>query len=323
MKKKVKIGVIGCSNIAQRLIIPNINDSLHYELIIIGSSDSIKCKHISEKYNCQCGSYLDVLNNKDVEAVYVSLPNSLHYYWGKEVLKSGKHLFLEKPFTTKIEETIELLKFAKSSKLIAKETISYLYSPFLSQIKNLVRTEIGSIKLITANFGIPNLDSKDIRYSKELGGGAILDMLIYPLTFALDYMGEIEEISSKIKFHNKYKIDTEGYIHINNKEINAYLNFGIGLSYNNSITIWGVNGILSASRIFSRPKDFENKIQIEKKGLLEYVDVPKSNQYSAMLDHFYELIETNNIEIDENIIKRNGFITNIYNKAYSDSSNWE
>lgn len=320
MKRKVKIGVIGCSKIAQRLILPTIHESLHYELIIVGSSDSNKCNLISDKYNCQCGSYVDVLNNRDVEAVYVSLPNSLHYYWGKEVLKNGKHLFLEKPFTTKIEETIELLNLAKLNNVIAKETISYLYSPVLTQIKNLVRKEIGSIKLITANFGIPELNSKDIRYSKELGGGAILDMLIYPLTFALDYMGEIEEVSSKIKFHNKYKIDTEGYIHINNKEINAYLNFGIGLSYNNSITIWGETGILSASRIFSRPKDFENKIQIEKNGLLEYVDVPKGNQYSAMLDNFYELISNNNTEIDEDIIKRNRLITNIYNKSYSDSS---
>jgi predicted dehydrogenase len=92
MKRIVKIGVIGCSKIAQRLILPTIHESLHYELIIVGSSDSNKYNLISEKYNCQCGSYIDVLNNKDVEAVYVSLPNSLHYYWGKEVLKNGGRL---------------------------------------------------------------------------------------------------------------------------------------------------------------------------------------------------------------------------------------
>ena len=323
MKRKVKIGVIGCSSIARRLIIPTIYDSSNYELIIVGSSDSNKCKEIAEIYNCQCGSYIDVLANKDVEAIYVSLPNSLHYYWGKEVLKSGKHLFLEKPFTTKIEETIELLNFAKDKNLIAKEAVSYLYSPVLNQIRNLVQKNIGTVKLIIANFGIPELDSKDIRYSRELGGGAILDMLIYPLTFALDYMGDMEVVSSKIKFHDKYKIDTEGYFHINNKVVNAYLNYGIGLSYNNSITIWGDNGILTASRIFSRPKDLENKIQIEKNGLLEYVDVPKCNQYLAMLDNFYELIENNSIEIDEDIIKRNSIVTNIYNKVYRDSSYWE
>jgi len=67
----------------------------------------------------------------------------------------------------------------------------------------------------------------------------------------------------------------------------------------------------------------DSLFQIEKNGLLEYVDVPKCNQYSAMLDHFYELIDTNNIEIDEDIIKRNGYITNLYNKVYNDSSYWE
>lgn len=320
MKKKIKIGVIGCSSVAQRVIIPAINENRNYELIIVGSRDINKSKLISDKFNCKYGSYIDVLNNNDVEVVYVSLPNSLHYYWGKEVLKNRKHLFLEKPFTINIEETIELLNYAKLNNLIAKEAISYLYSPFLSQIKKIVKNEIGNIKLISANFGIPELDCEDIRYSRELGGGAILDMLIYPLTFVLDYVDNIGEISSTIKFHKKYKIDTEGYIHVNNNSFSAYLNFGIGLSYNNSISVWGENGILSASRIFSRPKDFENKIQIDKNGNLEFIDVPKYNQYSSMLDNFYELIINNIIEIDEDIIKRNRIITNIYNKAYNDCS---
>lgn len=320
MNRKIKIGVIGCSSIAQRVILPTINESNNYELIIVGSRDNNKSRIIAEKFKCKFGTYVDVLDNSDVEAIYVSLPNSLHFHWGKEVLKSGKHLFLEKPFTTKIEETIDLLNFASASKLIAKEAISYLYSPLLNQIKSIVKKEIGEIKLISANFGIPELESNDIRYSRELGGGAILDMLIYPLTFALDYMGNIDEFSANIKFHNKYNIDTQGYIQVHNKNICAHLNFGIGLSYSNSITIWGEKGIVSASRIFSRPKDFENKIQIEKNGTSVYVDVPMCNQYLSMLDNFYELIINNDTEIDNDIINRNLLITKIYNKAYGDSN---
>lgn len=320
MNRKIKIGVIGCSSIAQRVILPTINESDNYELIIVGSRDYNKSRIIAEKFKCKFGTYVDVLNNSDVEAIYVSLPNSLHFHWGKEVLKSGKHLFLEKPFTTKIEETIDLLNFASANKLIAKEAISYLYSPLLNQIRSIVKKEIGEIKLISANFGIPELESNDIRYSRELGGGAILDMLIYPLTFALDYMGNIDEFSANIKFHNKYNIDTQGYIQVHNKNICAHLNFGIGLSYSNSITIWGEKGILSASRIFSRPKDFENKIQIEKNGISVYIDVPMCNQYLSMLDNFYELIINNDTGIDNDIINRNVLITRIYNKAYGDSN---
>ena len=113
----VKIGVLGCSSIAGRSVIPAIVDCNNCILSGVASRDNVKAKLYAEKFNTKEYSYEELLNS-DIDAIYVSLPVGLHYEWGKKILESGKHLLMEKTFTETYQQAKELFDIAEQNNLV-------------------------------------------------------------------------------------------------------------------------------------------------------------------------------------------------------------
>jgi predicted dehydrogenase len=318
--EKVKIAVIGCSAIAKKTVIPTIISSACFDLKLVGSRTVEKGKQFADMFECDHGTYEDVLNNSDISAVYVSVPTGLHYSIAKQVLEAGKHLLLEKPFTDSLKSAQDLIDTAKLKGLIAMEVLPYVYHPYFKEVQELLKQNIiGKIKLIECSFGFPYLPLTDIRNKVEIGGGAILDNLIYPLSASMLIADQpIISKSYRLMLDKKLNIDESGFLRIDWNEFSANINYGFGFSYKNSIQIWGSEGTITVDRAFTKPADAITEIIIKKSNNVETVIIPATGQFDLMVQSFYNKItglDQSGKNENGDILKRMAIISELYNSA--------
>lgn len=143
------------------------------------------------------GSYEEMLEDPEVELVYVATPHSHHYPYAKLCLEHGKHVLVEKAFTVNAAQARELIGLAEEKGLLLAEAIWTRYMPSRKMIDDLVESGvIGRVTSLTANLGyvLPHVDRMQ---NPELAGGALLDLGVYPINFALmTFHSEVKEVSS-------------------------------------------------------------------------------------------------------------------------------
>lgn len=323
MIKPTNIAVLGCSAIADKTVIPTILSSPYFKLSMVGSRSPEKGKIFAEKYNCRYGSYDDVLMNSDIDAVYLSLPSGLHYDWGKKVLEAGKNLLMEKPFTDTLVHAKELVDFAQEKNLVAMEGLAYVYHPYFDKLKQLVNDNvIGKVRLIESSFGFPHLNKADIRYNDEIGGGAILDNLIYPLSLSLGILGNnVIGQSYRIINNEEFGVDECGFVRLDWKDASANINYGFGFSYKNSFELWGTDGRITVDRAYTKPANADAEIVIHKNGTQQIVKVEATNQFACMLADFYNKVSGTNGSLKNegaDILDRMKFIGMLYDNRKND-----
>lgn len=313
----IKIAIIGCSAIADKTVLPTIIGNPLFTLVMVGSRSKEKAEVFAAKYNCQPGSYEDVLNSPIVQAIYVSVPTGLHFEYGKKVLESGKHLLLEKPFTSNIAQANNLIDLAKKNNLIAMEGLAYVYHPYFLKLKEiLLQGAIGQNYLIESSFGFPSLPSSDIRNQKDIGGGAILDNLIYPLSLSLELFGPgYLKKDYYVHFNEEFQIDDRGFLRLDWKNQSAHLSYGFGFAYKNIFQIWGSEGSITVDRAFTKPANMIAEIIVQNANGIEKIEVGPSNQFHLMLNAFSEKIngsDTSCKNEKEDILSRMKIISEMY-----------
>ncbi|GHT92607.1 NDP-hexose-3-ketoreductase [Alphaproteobacteria bacterium] len=280
---KIRIGVLGPSEIAYRRVIPSLKKIPNLEYIGVASADiqerlgktkpdiqkhSLeKCKNAQKDFGGEIFlGYENLLSSDKVDCVYIPLPPALHYKWAKKALEYGKHVFLEKPFTISLAETKDLIETAQSKNLALHENYMFLYHSQLEFIKNEIANNIlGDLRLIQINFGFPFRGDSDFRYNKFLGGGALFDCAGYTIKLASVLLGNTARIAfSKLNFINRYDVDIYGNaVVVNDDNLTANISFGMDNDYRCSLDIWGSKGSFFTDRIFTAPNDFEPVIKIK------------------------------------------------------------
>lgn len=327
IEKVFNIGVIGCSAIAEKSIIPAIAESKLFALISVGSRSKEKAEQFARKFNCDAASYEGVLDDKSIDAVYVSLPSGLHHEWGMNVVNSGRHLLLEKPFADTFERASEIIDTARKNNVVAMESLAYVYHPLYVEVARLVKGgEIGTVRQVESAFGFPFLPESDIRNNRDLGGGAILDNLVYPLSFCLNLLEQKYDSCSFHIIQDKARnIDSRGFLRIDWQDVSASITYGFGFSYRNSFTIWGDKGILYVDRAFTRPKEMPGEVSIRKNGGEEKsIVVDPANQFSLLLRGFYEKVagvDKSGINEGANILRRMKIISDMHNASEAGQRN--
>jgi len=189
----LKVLLIGYSNIAKKKIIKTFLKN-KIKFCVASKTEN---KKIKGAYN-QFTNYTEGLKKSDADIAYISLPNSLHYYWALKSLKAGYHVLVDKPICKKKNELKKLIFFAKKNKKLLAEATFFNYH---KQIK-LAKIKIGNlknIKHIHANFIIPYPNKGSILISKKMNGGALMDMGPYAAAVSRIF-GQKKIISKKIIF---------------------------------------------------------------------------------------------------------------------------
>jgi xylose dehydrogenase (NAD/NADP) len=180
----LRIGVLGAANIA-RAFAAGCASSSEVEVAVVASRDLAKSKSFAAEVGIPraLGSYQALLEDKDIEAVYIPLPNSMHAQWAIRAAEAGKHVLCEKPLALDAKEARAMFKAAEKHNVILREAYPYLAQPQTAQLRAWLAEEaIGRLRLIRSTFGILFVDPSNIRLNPTLGGGALYDAGSYAVS---------------------------------------------------------------------------------------------------------------------------------------------
>ena len=191
--RKIRWGVMGTANIGAGCTIPGMQQADNCELYAIAGRNMEKAEQFKEKYHFQkaYGSYEELLADPEVEAVYIPLPNTLHYEWTIRALKSGKHVLCEKPLAPTEEQAKELFATAEEKHVYLMEAFAYLHSPYIAAIREEIQKgTIGEIRYMESEFITSDYDKSNIRMRRETLGGCTYDLGVYDISLSLALLEE-------------------------------------------------------------------------------------------------------------------------------------
>ena len=196
MARAVKWAIMSTANI-NRKVIPAAHASSKVELVAVASRDQMRADRYAKTWEIQraYGSYDALLADPEVEAVYISLPNSLHCEWAIKALEAGKHVLCEKPLSRRASEVEAAFDAADRTGRLLSEAFMYRHNPQTKRAKQLVdEGAIGELRLIRAVFSYPLYDEDNIRMSTDLDGGALMDVGCYAVSGSRLFGGEPERV---------------------------------------------------------------------------------------------------------------------------------
>jgi xylose dehydrogenase (NAD/NADP) len=189
-------GLLSTARINRHLI-PAIRAAERAELVAVASRDRSRAEAYAAEWGIPRahGCYEALLDDLQVDAVYISLPNSLHAEWTVRAAEAGKHVLCEKPLAVSVHECDEIIAAAQSAGVVAVEAVMYLYHPLLHRARSLVQEgAVGQVTLVHGALAITLERPDDIRWKPELGGGSLWDVGSYPVSFIRWIAGEPQEV---------------------------------------------------------------------------------------------------------------------------------
>lgn len=200
MSKTYRFAILGTGWIARKMA-----EALDYvqgaEKYAIASRDFNKSKKFADEFGFKKAyeSYEEAANDKEVDVVYIATPHNMHCVNALMCMEAGKHVLCEKPFAVNRQEVELMIAKAKQKGVFLMEAMWSRFHPHIIKAKELIENgELGEIQLLTADFGIqrPVVDS-DRKFNRELIGGALLDIGIYPVFAAQYFLGKNTQLSAQ------------------------------------------------------------------------------------------------------------------------------
>ena len=196
-------GILGLGDIAHTFS-KGFEDTSNAKLLAVASKDFEKLNKFKDKFNVEnkflFNNYEDLINCKEVDIIYIALPNFLHHHWALKSIRNKKHTLVEKPVTLNLKEIENIKKNLNGEKIFFGEAFMYRYHPQIETILDIIKNnDIGNLLNMKSQFGTNFLSKKKFwffdkkkkidpnsrLFSKKLGGGCILDLGCYPSSFSL------------------------------------------------------------------------------------------------------------------------------------------
>ena len=196
IEENIRWGLLSTARINRRLI-PAILAAEGNELVAVASRELGKAAAYAAEWGISriFASYQEILDSDFVDAVYISLPNSLHAEWSVRAAEAGKHVLCEKPLALSTAEIDQIVAAAEKNGVVVAEAVMYLYHPLLARMAELLRDgAVGEVKLVRGAFSFFMDQPNNVRWKAELGGGSLWDVGSYPVSFIRRMMGEPAEV---------------------------------------------------------------------------------------------------------------------------------
>ena len=317
MNKIIKWGLVGLGN-ASFNIAKEFNKIDNSKLIATASKTKTKLEEFRKKFNISNeNSYSDYeksFQNKDIDIIYLGLPNTLHEKFCLKALEYNKHVLVEKPITIDFESFLRIKNQFDKKDLLLEEGTANKHHPFYKNVINILsKINHSNIYKIKSSFGNDALGGKEIfgfrlkkintnkrLFNKSLGGGAILDGGIYPISLIVDILN----LFSKEYFEDFYiskcykniskNIDLNSKIHLKIKKIEIEIETSLIKNLSNNLEIYTKDEFIKIENIFNISSN--SSIQIEKDGDTKFIENKDNNN-----SYYHEINE-----ISELLIKNNG-----------------
>ena len=191
-----KWGIISTAHI-NRLVLAGARESDEVDVVAVASREQARAEAYARENGIEraYGSYDALLADPDVDAVYISLPNSLHVEWSIRSLEAGKHVLCEKPLDRRPEEVERAFDAADRAGRLLMEAFMYRHNPQTAKVKELVDNgAVGALRLVRSAFSFSLGDPENVRLASDLDGGALMDVGCYCVSGSRLLLGEPETV---------------------------------------------------------------------------------------------------------------------------------
>ncbi len=292
---KVRWGIMSTAEIGAKKVIPAMQNSTHCDIQAVASLSLEKAKALATKLTIpkMFGSYEELLNCAEIDAVYIPLPNHLHVPWSIKALEAGKHVLCEKPIALSATEAQKLLDSSKKHpNLKIMEAFMYRHHPQWQKARHLVTSgEIGSLQTIQSFFSYYNTDPKNIRNMANIGGGGLMDIGCYLISLSrFIFDAEPQKVCGLMEYDPKLDVD---------RLTSAILDFGRGtstftcatqLAPYQRVNIFGTRGRIEIEIPFNAPPDQPCRMWYQTGDQTEEISFPICDQYTIQGDLFSKAI---------------------------------
>jgi predicted dehydrogenase len=283
--EKLKWGLLSTARI-NRAVIPPIRLSKRSELIAVASRSQAAADTYAKKWDIPraFGSYEAMLDDPDIGAVYIGLPNHLHAQWSVKCAAAGKHVLCEKPLALSTVEVDRIAEAAKKHRVVIAEAFMYKHHPQTLKVVDLVKQRaIGDLLVVKGAFTFNLTDPVNVRLHPEMGGGSIWDVGCYPISFS-----RLVAAAEPIEVFGWQKLGPTGIDEV----FIGQMRFGSGLlaqfesgfrtPYRTGVEIVGTAGSMVIKRPFKPEGD--KPIEIFFSDRTESIRVPEQELYQGEIE---------------------------------------
>ena len=248
----IRFGLIGAGRIANAFAASiKVTGGI---LKAVASRDMKKAEAFRKKYDIEkaYGSYQEMYRDDTIDCIYVATPHGLHYEQMLEILDHDKHILCEKAFTLNHKQAEAVFAKARQKQLFVMEAMWTRFLPVIRKVKTLIEEgTIGDVEKVTAWFHInPEKNDQDRLFKPELGGGALLDIGIYPITFANLILGRPHTIDDTVEFYHT-GVDLEETLTYHYGKAKAHLSASLAKEERSEAVITGTKGSIVLPRFWA------------------------------------------------------------------------
>lgn len=289
-------GVLGTGRIA-RAFMAAVASSPEAEGLAVASRDRSRAEAAARDFAIgrAYGSYQELLSDLDVDAVYVSLPNSLHAPWSIRAAEAGKHVLCEKPLAIDVAQAETMLEAARRRDVWLMEAFMYRFHPRTLKLQELIRDGvIGPVRLIRASFGFTVTDPANVRLDPSLAGGALMDVGCYCVNFARMIVGTRPTRVTAVTRMAPTGVDETlaGTLEFESGAI-AQVSCSFASSHHNVAQVIGAEGIVQIDDAFTPPADRPSRLELlrgARYAAREELRFPPADQYRLEAEGFGRLV---------------------------------
>ncbi len=292
MTKIIKWGILGLGNIAQKFAedLSLIEDA---ELVAVASRSKLKANNFSTKFNVKQAydSYVDLAKDPNVEAIYIATPHTFHKEHAILCMKHKKAVLCEKPFAMNSNEVDEMITVAQENNVLLMEALWTFFLPHYKYLLDAINSQsLGELEKLEADFGFKAAYDLEGRFlKKEIGGGSLLDIGIYPIFAALSTLGKPKNIEANASFY-KTGADSECNMFFNYDEATAILKSTLLKETKSEAIYTFTDGVVKLNTRFHEPTTItiiQNDIETTK-------DIPYIG-----FGYYYEILHFNQLLRDD------------------------
>lgn len=288
-------GIIGPGFVATRAVIPAMLRTPKARVLAVASRDRGRGLAAAAQFGIErvYESYQELLDDPEVDAVYIALPNHLHREWTVRAAQAGKHILCEKPLAMTVQGGEEMIEACQQADVLLMEAIMYRFHPRMQHLKRLIDDgEMGELRFIHCAFSFSLTDRDNYRNVPRFGGGALLDVGSYCVNAACWLTGaEPTHMQGITRRHSPGSIDiaTSALLHFPG-DIIGHIQCGFEAAEYQVIEVVGSTGAVTVPLAFTAWKDDTTMLRMQVGSRFQHIPFPPFDPYQAMVAHFSECV---------------------------------
>jgi predicted dehydrogenase len=295
--RRIRWGILGNAKIARDFVIPAIRLSRNGEVVAMATRDRSKAVEVCARHAISVlhEDYDSLLRSPQVDAVYIPLPNTLHVEWTQRAIAAGKHVLCEKPLAMHASEITGLIEARERSRLTVGEAFMVAHHPQWELVRRiLAEGRIGRLCMVEGSFAYCNLDGTNIRNSRELGGGSLRDIGVYPVVTTRFVTGkEPLRAQATIEWDRTFGTDKLAVCLLTFDDFHLTFYCATQAARRQHMTFHGEAGWLRVDAPFNAGVYDVARVTLrmhERSGTEDWV-FPQANHYQTMVENFADAVQ--------------------------------